>query len=170
MVLILLLMAAGVVMLLVRAPTPPAGDAEITAPKTAPPVASSSPGAGLAASQTEAARRGSPVAAKLNAPESSPEQDLVILRDLTSQYLTALQRRAGPPIGDDADLVRALTGRNPLRLTVIPPDHPAITPEGRLLDRWGTPYHVHARSAQSFEFRSAGPDRKLFTTDDLVLP
>lgn len=118
--------------------------------------------------QAELARRGSPLAAQLNAPDTSPAQDVVILHDLIRQYVTALQRRAGPPIGDDADLVRALTGRNPLKLTVIPGDHPAISSAGRLLDRWGTPYHIHARSSQSFDIRSAGPDRKLFTSDDFT--
>jgi hypothetical protein len=119
-------------------------------------------------SQAELAKRGSPLAGELNSPDTAPQRDVQILHDLMNQYLTALQRRAGPPVGDDADLVRALTGRNPLKLTVIPPNHPAISKEGRLLDRWGTPYHVHALSSQSFEFRSAGPDRKLYTADDLI--
>jgi hypothetical protein len=109
---------------------------------------------------------GSPLAAELHAGPD-PADDVRILHGLIRQYLTALQRRAGPPIGDDADLVRALTGRNPLRFIVIPPGHPAISAEGRLLDRWGTPYHIHARSSASYEVRSAGADRRLFTADDL---
>jgi hypothetical protein len=64
--------------------------------------------------------------------------------------------------------VRALTGRNPLRLIVLPPGHPAISAEGRLLDRWGMPYHIHSRSSTSYEVRSAGADRQLFTADDLI--
>lgn len=109
---------------------------------------------------------GSPLAAELHVGPD-PAEDVRILHGLIRQYLTALQRRAGPPIGDDADLVRALTGRNPLRMIVIPPGHPAISAEGRLLDRWGTPYHIHARSSASYEVRSAGADRRLFTADDL---
>lgn len=140
------------------------------APLPAPP----SPGLATASSaipatQSTPAPEDNP-AALLHRPDTPPEKDLAILQDLVQRYLTSMQRRAGPPLGDDADLVRVLTGRNALRLQLLPPDHPAISPEGRLLDRWGTPYHVHALSAQSFEFRSAGPDKRLFTQDDLVLP
>lgn len=121
-------------------------------------------------SQAEQARAGSPLAAKLNAPEGSAAQDVEIVRQLIHQYLTALQRNAGPPIGDDRDLVRVLTGRNPLHLTVIPATNPAISPQGRLLDRFGTPFLIHPLSSRSFQVRSAGPDRKLFTPDDVVIP
>ena len=170
--LLLLVAAGGLLMLLVRQPRPSTLEAEprATTATATPKAPAGTEEAAPAMSQAEAARQGSPLAARLNAPETPPAQDVVILRDLVSQYVTALQRRAGPPIGDDADLARALTGRNPLKLAVIPGDHPAISAEGRLLDRWGTPYHIHARSSQSFEFRSAGPDKRLFTGDDLVSP
>lgn len=121
-------------------------------------------------SQVEQARTGSPLATELNAPNGSAAQDVDILRQLIGQYLTALQRKPGPPIGDDHDLVHVLTGHNPLHLTVIPATHPAISPQGRLLDRFGTPYLVHPVSSHNYQIRSAGPDRKLFTLDDVVAP
>lgn len=145
----------------------PAPPGEPGIPLSTPPSPNPAPPPSPAA---KSATRGDDPAALLNQPGTPPEQDLAILQDLIQRYLTAMQRRAGPPLGDDADLVRILTGRNALRLQLLSPDHPAISPEGRLLDRWGTPYHVHALSAQSFEFRSAGPDKRLFTQDDLALP
>jgi hypothetical protein len=118
--------------------------------------------------QAEQAQSGSPLVAELLRREGTAVDDIEIVRQLISQYFTALQSNGGPPIGDNADLVRALTGKNPLRLTVIPPGHAALNADGQLLDRWGTPYHLHRVAERSFEIRSAGPDRQLFTADDVV--
>ncbi|MCB1211574.1 MAG: hypothetical protein KDK97_19775, partial [Verrucomicrobiales bacterium] len=112
--------------------------------------------------------QGSPLMEDLLNRSGAPEDDLENVRQIISQYVTALQNRPGPPIGDNRDLVRALTGRNPLRLVVIPPGHPLVNPAGELMDRWGTPYHLHPLSEKRFEIRSAGPDHRLFTTDDVI--
>ena len=123
-----------------------------------------------ALTQAEQARAGSPLADELLRREGTPEQDLEIVRQLIGQYFSALQNQSGPPIGDNADLVRALTGQNPLKLVVIPPGHPVLGADGQLRDRWGTPYHLHRLSSQHFEIRSAGPDGRLFTQDDQIRP
>ena len=39
---------------------------------------------------------------------------------------------------------------------------------GKLSDPWGTPYAIECGRDRSVEARSAGPDRKLFTDDDIV--
>ena len=120
--------------------------------------------------QAEQLQAGSPLVADLLRPEGTAQQDLEIIRELISQYFTALQNRPGPPIGDNADLVRALTGKNPLKLAVILPGHAVVSGDGLLRDRWGTPYHLHRLSERRFEIRSAGPDLKLFTADDVLSP
>ena len=112
--------------------------------------------------------QGSPLALQLNAPDGTPQQDVDALFGLIRQYHEALQRRAGPPIGDDADLARVLKGANPLRLVVVPATHPVFSADGRMRDRWGTPYHLHAKGRGAYEVRSAGPDKRLFTPDDVV--
>lgn len=84
------------------------------------------------------------------------------------QYLRLLHGRQGLPIGNDSDLSRVLTGHNPMKLVLLPQRHPALSADGRLRDRWGTPYFIHPRGNLAFEIRSAGADRKLFTTDDIV--
>lgn len=118
--------------------------------------------------QADLARRGSPLAAELNAPDQDAEKDVLVLQQLIGQYLTALQGKPGRPIGDNMDLTRALTGNNRLKMVAIPPGHPALGTGGRLLDRWGTPYHLHPVGGGLFSVRSAGPDRRLFTADDVV--
>ena len=120
--------------------------------------------------QSHSSMVGSPIANDLNAADGDGQRDVEALHELVTQYLQALQRRQGPPIGDDVDLAKALTGNNPFKRAVIPKNHPALSPDGHLRDRWGTPYHVHARSSTGYDIRSAGPDRKLFTEDDLVAP
>ena len=69
---------------------------------------------------------------------------------------------------DNATFVNALTGRNPSRLAFLPRSHAAIDAQGQLLDRWGKPFFFHLLGRDALEIRSAGPDRELYTADDLV--
>ena len=121
------------------------------------------------ATTSEPAAQGSPQAHGLNLPSNTPERDLAVLSGLLSEFTTCLHVRNLPPLGDNEDITAALTGRNRMKLVVIPPGHPALDGKGRLVDRWGTPYHFHARSADTFDLRSAGPDKVLFTADDITL-
>ena len=41
---------------------------------------------------------------------------------------------------------------------------------GELLDRWDSPLFFHRESSRTTTFRSAGPDRRLWTDDDVVWP
>ena len=112
--------------------------------------------------------RGSRLAAGLNAPGFDPQHDVATLHAMLRQYLQHLHGRQGHPVGNDSDLARVLTGHNPMKLVVLPPTHSALSPDGRLRDRWGTPYFIHPRGHGAFEIRSAGPDRELFTQDDVI--
>jgi hypothetical protein len=123
---------------------------------------------GLTLQEREAIQGGHPLAAGLNARETTPQRDLEILRDLLQSLTTTLKVGSLPPLGDNEDITAALTGHNKRKLVVLPANHPSVDSEGRLLDRWGTPYHFHARSADTFDLRSAGPDKVLFTTDDVT--
>jgi len=155
------------------AKTTPAGAPDVAVSNVAPApiVAGAVPTESASSSQTDrrdARTAGSPLATELNAPGSNPVHDIEILHGLLRQYFRHLHGRQGVPIGNDSDLVRALTGHNPMKLVVIPPDHPSITSDGRLRDRWGTPYFIHPRGNDAFDIRSAGADRKPFTSDDVV--
>jgi hypothetical protein len=117
---------------------------------------------------SDSRKAGSPLAAELNSPNYDARHDVATLHTMLRQYLRITHRRPGPPIGNDSDLARAFTGHNPMKLVVLPTPHPALSPDGRLVDRWGTSYFIHPRGNLAFEIRSAGPDRKLFTNDDLI--
>ena len=108
------------------------------------------------------------MAERLIDPGIPSAEEVQLVQQLFTQYRTALQNRPGPPVGDNQDLVQVLTGRNPLKRPLIPKDSPRIDAAGRLLDRWGQPFHIHAISDRWIEVRSAGPDRRLFTADDAV--
>ena len=109
----------------------------------------------------------SPLADELHAARFDAAHDLVVLRGLLAQFTTTFRPAERPPLGDNADIVAALTGRNRRHIVFLPPSHPALR-DGLLRDREGTPYHFHARSADAIDVRSAGPDHVLFTGDDLV--
>jgi hypothetical protein len=75
------------------------------------------------------------------------------------------------PTGNEpAHFLNALAGTNPGKLVIFPRQHPRVSPDGALLDAWGSPFHIHPVSRDHLEVRSAGPDRTLFTDDDLVVP
>lgn len=106
---------------------------------------------------------------RLLAADGSPAEDLAALGDLVTGYLQSGLGDARRAISFNEDLVPALTDRAALGDAALPPDHPAIR-DGRLLDRWGTPWQVHPLAADLIQLRSAGPDRRLYTADDLVAP
>ena len=106
---------------------------------------------------------------RLLAADGSPAEDLASLQDLVTGYLQSGLGDTRRSIGFNEDLVPALADRSALGDAALPADHPAIR-DGRLLDRWGTPWQVHPLAGDLIQLRSAGPDRRLYTDDDLVAP
>lgn len=96
--------------------------------------------------------------------ETPPEREIEIL-----QELIALNQRAQPgsTLGDNGDITLALVG-NSAQGAWLPRQSPRIR-DGQLLDRWGTPYWFHPNAANQIEIRSAGPDKNLFSSDDIIL-
>lgn len=106
------------------------------------------------------------LAAQLNNPDESPEEDLAIIDLLLTEYRRHFN---GNPVGENEEITAALTGKNPKGLTYLPANSPAIDPQGRLTDRWGSPYFFHAIAAHRMQITSPGPDRQPHTKDDLTL-
>lgn len=105
-----------------------------------------------------------------NADErAAAAHDVRALRATLGNFLLFVKEPHRPPLGDNIDITRALTGGNRLHKVYIATDDPAVN-AGRLVDRWGTPYWFHPRSADAIDVVSAGPDRRLFTADDVQAP
>ncbi len=104
--------------------------------------------------------------ASLNAPDGTPEDDLQALDQLLYFYRQALGEN---PVGQNEDVTAALLGDNPARARFLQPDHPAVL-GGKLVDRWGSPWWFHPLSGRHMEIRGAGPDREMFTPDDIRVP
>lgn len=110
----------------------------------------------------------SPLADALGSPEVAPDAEPKLVYDLFQFYL----REFGSfPAGENnPQWMNALRGSNPGRLPILPSDHPRLAPDGSLLDAWSEPFFIHQVSPSQIQIRSAGPDRSLFTTDDITFP
>ena len=106
-------------------------------------------------------------AAKLNTPDATLAQDFEVI-DTLLDYFRRTNDGANPSGGENEEITAQLRGENARHLAVLPPDHPAINAQGQLLDRWGAPFYFHPMSRDLIQIRSAGPDSKLWTTDDVV--
>lgn len=102
-------------------------------------------------------------------PFVEPIEDLHALDRVIIGYFSIIKDHEGYPIGGNEDLAAALRGENAYKQRFLPDDHYAFGPDGRLIDRWETPIFVHPVAARDIELRSAGPDRQMFTADDVVL-
>jgi hypothetical protein len=79
-------------------------------------------------------------------------------------------RFGGNPVGTNPEITAALNGKNPRQVVFLDPEggnH--INERGELVDNWGTPYFFHQLSRTEIEIRSAGPDHKMWNSDDLIV-
>lgn len=101
----------------------------------------------------------------LNAPDRTILEDLQIVAEFVD-----LLNRAGvnATLGENADITAALTGTQYAgqKGHLFPRQHNALR-GGQLVDRWGSPFWFHANGPGKLEIRSAGPDKQLFTPDDV---
>lgn len=91
------------------------------------------------------------------------------MENLRSSIRDYGQRFGGNPVGTNAEITKALNGSNPKRVKFLGTDGNTISESGELVDRWGTPYFFHQLSGTQMEIRSAGPDKTMWTADDLVI-
>jgi hypothetical protein len=76
----------------------------------------------------------------------------------------------GNPVGNNQEITSQLSGKNPKHINFISTDAGMrINGDGELVDPWGTPYFFHQLSGADTEIHSAGPDRIMWTADDIVV-
>jgi hypothetical protein len=99
-------------------------------------------------------------------PPMEPATVLDNMRIAIQQYGS---RFGGNPVGTNPEITRALNGENPKQVHFITEESGLrINGRGELVDYWGTPFFFHQLSATDMEIHSAGPDRIMWTADDLV--
>lgn len=96
-----------------------------------------------------------------------PENDLTLMSHLMANSLLLLKSAANRPLSANEDWADLFRGRNGAREEFLPSQHIALNGDGKLIDRWATPLFFHALGGGRYEIRSAGPDKKLWTGDDL---
>jgi hypothetical protein len=75
----------------------------------------------------------------------------------------------GNPVGTNPEITAALNGGNPKQINFIKPEAGMqINGDAELVDTWGTPLFFHQLSGSEMEIHSAGPDKIMWTSDDLV--
>ncbi|HEX3627533.1 MAG TPA: hypothetical protein VH280_19170 [Verrucomicrobiae bacterium] len=75
----------------------------------------------------------------------------------------------GNPVGDNQEITSQLKGKNPKHINFVTEEAGmSVNGDGELVDPWGTPYFFHQISGADTEIHSAGPDRIMWTSDDIV--
>ncbi len=97
---------------------------------------------------------------------ADPLQSIYAVEQLFADYRYAYKEN---PVGsENAEITQQLLGKNPKRIVFIDPRCAALR-GNQLVDQWGTPFFFHALSGQHMQVRSAGPDRQLWTADDVFV-
>lgn len=100
-------------------------------------------------------------------PGTRPEDDLHGMAHAFSNLLLLVKGNAPFRMGANEEFAAALMGKNANGTVFISPPHACLNAQGQLIDRWQTPLFFHVRDAFRIDIRSAGPDKKMWTDDDL---
>ena len=100
------------------------------------------------------------------APPAAVEAEMETVKVFIRDYRLAL---GGNPVGSNVEITKALRGANPRQAKFLTAGELPVNGAGELVDHWGTPYFFHQISGQEMEIRSAGPDQKMWTGDDLLV-
>lgn len=105
-----------------------------------------------------------------------PENELpqlpasIVLENLRTVFRQYQSKFDGNPVGTNLEITRTLNGGNAKQARYLKmEDGMRVNAKGELIDNWGTPYFFHQLSGTEMEIHSAGPDKKMWTSDDLVV-
>jgi hypothetical protein len=97
----------------------------------------------------------------------APANDLTLLHRCLDTFLLAAKGMKNEPLSANGEIAAALRGEGRVKVAFLPRSHRIFNAAGALTDRWGTPFFFHSAQAGVIAIRSAGPDRLLWTEDDL---
>jgi hypothetical protein len=112
----------------------------------------------------------SPFNLEYGMPSGSVVKDLEIVERTLADARLLVKDHYRIPLADNRDFTRFLSGGNSHAVAWIRPGHPKINAAGELTDRWGSPIIFHQETSNRTSVRSAGPDLKPWTADDLASP
>lgn len=94
----------------------------------------------------------------------------IVMENMNRVFHQYNQMYGGNPVGINSEITSQLSGNNPKHINFLNPDEGMrVDGNGELVDPWGTPYFFHQLSGTEMEIHSAGPDKTMWTSDDLVV-
>jgi hypothetical protein len=107
---------------------------------------------------------------ELLSPETPKLPPATVLENMRTAIRDYGSMFGGNPVGNNAEITRALNGDNPKQAKFLHADSGLrINGKSELIDPWGTPLFFHQLSGSETEIRSAGPDKVMWTADDLII-
>lgn len=100
-------------------------------------------------------------------PSSRPEDDLQAMAHVFSNLRLLVKGDAPFRMGANEEFAAALMGQNAAKEVFLRAPHACLNAKGQIVDRWGSPLFFHVRDRDRIDIRSAGPDREMWTADDL---
>jgi hypothetical protein len=110
---------------------------------------------------------GSQMLANYGKAELTVQDDLTSLGQAISNYALLVKGPAPLPLGANEEIAAALLGQKKVKLPFFAASDACFNPAGQLVDRWGTALYFHATDHTRLDIRSAGPDQKMWTADDV---
>ena len=101
------------------------------------------------------------------AASSTVQQDLTLVSHVLENFALLVKGDDPLPLGANEEIAAALCGRNRIQLRFVPDTSPIFNAKGQIVDRWGEPLYFHAIARDRLEIRSAGPDKIMWTPDDV---
>jgi hypothetical protein len=104
-----------------------------------------------------------------SSPDAGPPPETV-LQNVQRAIRKYSDMFGGNPTGTNPEITGQLSGNNPRHMNFITAQAGMrVNADGDLVDPWGTPYFFHQLSGAEMEIHSAGPDKTMWTPDDLVV-
>ena len=121
------------------------------------------------AAKLQSARKlpGAEILKNYASPSTRPEDDLQAMAHVFSNLRLLVKGDAPFRMGANEEFAAALMGENAAKEVFLRAPHACLNEKGQLVDRWGTPLFFHVRDRDRIDIRSAGPDREMWTMDDL---
>lgn len=93
----------------------------------------------------------------------------IVMENMSRVFHQYNQMFGGNPVGINSEITSQLSGKNPKHINFLNSEEGMrVNDNGELVDPWGTPFFFHQLSGTDMEIHSAGPDRIMWTSDDLV--